>query len=229
MADQLCPPCWQGVRHTLKGAACPVCGREVGGFALLDGGCGWCRHRRLGLDHVVRVGHYRDVMREMILAWKFSKRREQEAILGQLLTVRVAADPRLQTVDWVVPVPLHWRRQWQRGFNQAEILARYVIKGIRQAGGSARLCRDLLRMRDTHAQSSLDWEQRQWNFRGAFAVRPDTPLRGSHVCLVDDVTTSGTTLAEAARAIETASPRRISAAVMAVAGLQEGVTIPSPE
>jgi ComF family protein len=106
--------------------------------------------------------------------------------------------------DLVVPVPLHPRRLRQRGFNPAGLLARAAAR----AGGARLDATALYRLRDTPSQTSLDRRQRRANVRGAFAARRPVPAR---VWLVDDVVTTGATLAEAARALRRAGARRVIA------------------
>jgi ComF family protein len=104
--------------------------------------------------------------------------------------------------DLVVPVPLHPRRLRERGFNPACELARAIA-------GPARLRlapRALERIRDTPSQTGLDRAGRRRNVRGAFRARHPVPRR---IWLVDDVVTTGSTLAEAARALRRAGARRV--------------------
>jgi len=104
--------------------------------------------------------------------------------------------------DLVVPVPLHPRRLRQRGFNPAGLLAAAAAR----ACGAPADPTALVRLRDTPSQTGLDRRQRRANVRGAFAARRPVPAR---VWLVDDVVTTGSTLAEAARALRRAGARRV--------------------
>jgi ComF family protein len=105
----------------------------------------------------------------------------------------------------IVPVPLHWTRQWGRGYNQAELLARYV-------GGELGLpCERLLRRRRRTAQQAmLDRAARRGNVRGVFAQARGARAAGRHVLLVDDVMTTGATLGEAARVLGDAAVATVS-------------------
>ena len=104
--------------------------------------------------------------------------------------------------DLVVPVPLHPRRLRQRGFNPAGLLARAAARAHRVRVDPTAL----YRLRDTPSQTGLDRRQRRANLRDAFAARRRVPAR---VWLVDDVVTTGATLAEAARALRAAGARRV--------------------
>lgn len=94
--------------------------------------------------------------------------------------------------DGVIPVPLHWYKRWQRGFNPSEILARSVAR----ATGLPLLRRILVRIRPTSTQATLPKSERRRNVRNAFRVRRCGSVRGRTLLLVDDVLTTGATAAE---------------------------------
>lgn len=113
--------------------------------------------------------------------------------------------------DWLgpdavlVPVPLHWRRLWRRGFNQSALLAQEIA---RQTG--ARLAIDALqRVRPTATSQGLGRAARARNVRGAFKIRDRNPISGSNVVLVDDVLTTGATAEACARLLRRAGAARV--------------------
>lgn len=119
---------------------------------------------------------------------------------------RLVAECRLDDVDWVVPVPIHWLRRCSRGFNQAELLA--------SALPPARVRPELLRrVRWTRPQASLPADRRDGNLVGAFACTAD--IAGAHILLVDDVLTSGATVRECATSLRSRGARSVSAVVFA--------------
>jgi predicted amidophosphoribosyltransferase len=107
----------------------------------------------------------------------------------------------------IVPVPLHPRRLRERGF---ALLARWIARE-RRCRFDAALLR---RVRDTPSQTGLGRSKRRANVRGAFAARPGARAPGV-VWLVDDVITTGSTLAEAARVLHRAGSRRVVAICVA--------------
>jgi ComF family protein len=120
----------------------------------------------------------------------------------QALVLAAAARAPGPPPDLVVPVPLHPRRLRQRGFNPAALLARSLARRV----GVACDARALRRLRDTPSQTGLGRRARRRNLRDAFAAtRPLPPC----VWLVDDVVTTGSTLAEAARALRRGGARRV--------------------
>jgi ComF family protein len=117
-----------------------------------------------------------------------------------------------QMYDAIVPVPLHRVRERWRGFNQARLIAERVLPALPRA----RLDLSLLRIRPTRTQSRLEnAAARRANVRGAFAVEPGADFDGQTVLLIDDVVTSGGTVAECARALIRAGASTVD--VMAVA------------
>jgi ComF family protein len=104
----------------------------------------------------------------------------------------------LAGADCVVPVPLHWRRRWSRGFNQAGALADGLGLPVVPALG---------RSRHTRPQADLPAGHRQANVRGAF--RLTHPLPGAVVVLIDDVSTTGATLEACAKVLKSGGVREV--------------------
>jgi competence protein ComFC len=108
----------------------------------------------------------------------------------------------------VVPVPLHSSKRRERGFNQAELIARAALK--RNALPTAKFAADVLeRTRPTVSQIGLTRSQRVENIRGAFRVRHPSRVLGRSVLLIDDVLTTGTTVSECARILRKAGAEKV--------------------
>lgn len=109
---------------------------------------------------------------------------------ASLLGTELSGATHFKDVDTVIPVPLHWRRKFGRGYNQAEVIAAELARSL-----GANLRTDVLkRGRSTHTQTTLDADQRLKNISGAFRVRHRIPAR--HILVVDDTFTTGATLSE---------------------------------
>lgn len=141
-----------------------------------------------------------------IRAYKFRRRLYYAPALADLL---VRAIPLLPgDIDAVLPVPLHWRRQWWRGFNQALELGRPVAKRL-----GVPVIDNAARRRATRPQSGLSARERAQNLRAAFVVRGTIPY--VHVLIVDDVITTGTTVQQLAKAVRRAGACKVSALAVA--------------
>ena len=106
---------------------------------------------------------------------------------------------------WVVPVPLHWRRRFARGYNQAEALARGVARSLALPNSA----RPLRRVSATPTLARAGRSERAELMKGAFRARPRGGLKGRTVLLVDDILTTGATCGAAARALKRAGASRV--------------------
>lgn len=168
--------------------------------------CGACLRRPPPFDASFTVADYAVPMAAMILALKSHGRLELAAPLAQLLAARAAQLPR-DTL--VLPVPLAFERLQERGFNQSEQLARALARRL-----SLAYVPDLLvRVRHAPPQQSLALDARRRNVRGAYAAL--RPLAGESVVVVDDVMTTGATLAEIATTLKRAGAARVTNLVLA--------------
>jgi ComF family protein len=129
------------------------------------------------------------------------------APLGKMI---LSVLPRESRFDMVVPMPLHWVRQWKRGFNQSDLLARVVSKRI----GSP-VMRVIRRRRATPPQAGLSNAQRRTNVAGAFIVRKRAVIKGRNILLIDDVLTTGATLSACASVLKRAGAGRVTVLTLA--------------
>jgi len=157
------------------------------------------------------VGVYAGPLRAAIHRFKYGGERGLAEDLGALLALELARDlAQGVLIDAVVPVPLHRSRAASRGYDQARLLAAAVASRT-----GLPLCAALRRLRPGRPQVELDRAARAANVRGAF-VGEASSLRRLAVALVDDVATTGATLADAAVAARAAGARSVRAYVVAV-------------
>jgi len=211
----LCQPCSRALAACLEEPFCLRCGRHIGPHTVdKQGECLFCRLYPIRHEATVRVGSYEEPLKSLILKCKHSRRPDVASLLGRLLSERVALTPWADRVDVVAPVPLHWSRRLNRGFNQADMIAGLVV-----AAGIGRLGRRVLRrVRPTPLQSGLPASARAGNVRGAF--RPGSnaaDIAGCNVLLVDDVMTSGSTVAECVKVLKKAGAADVYVAIVATA------------
>lgn len=185
---------------------CPVCSHPMAGLLI----CPNCDGRHWHLETIVPACRYEGGVREMIQRFKYGRDIAMARPLGALLP-RALSDPRLsgRSFDAVVPVPLHPQRERERGFNQADLLARLLARSI----GIPK--HDLLkRIRPTAQQAGFDRAHRMENLRGAFVLRRPLPPDAT-LLLVDDVSTTGATLDACAAVLKETGAAEIAAVVVA--------------
>lgn len=194
-----CAHCVTSIRPPV-GGVCARCHRPLvpTGDAVPVGLCADCHGDGISALAGLRVAaRYEGAVRQAILAFTYTGQRRLGEPLGDVLAgVALEVRPHVQLV---VPVPLHPLRQRQRGYNQAELLARHAATRLGLPVRS-----DLLaRTRATPPQVGLSLVARQANVASAFAPTQHAAgaLAGRAVLLVDDVTTSGATMSAAAQAL----------------------------
>ncbi len=148
-------------------------------------------------------------MARALWAFKYHGRTDIGWRLGTMLGMRCPFAPGEH--DVVVPVPLHPARLRRRGFNQAWVLATPVARRLQVPIVGSRL----RRVRPTASQVALPERDRRRNVRGAFVVVARRPVAGLRVLLVDDVFTTGATVAECARALSAAGAAAVDALTLA--------------
>jgi len=141
-------------------------------------------------------GPYEGSLRELVHLFKYGRLDALAKPLGKRLA---DALPAAREFDRVVPVPLHWRRRWRRGFNQSGLLAGEIARRR-----SIRLLHALRRGRPTPTQAGLSNSARRSNVAGAFALRRGARVSGLRLLLVDDVVTTGATAAACAAVLKRA-------------------------
>lgn len=168
---------------------CPACAAPLA-MPLAQGlRCGSCQLEPLPFAAAVAPLRYEYPVDAAIRRMKFNAQLYYVPAFREL--IREAYEELAYEPDAVLPVPLHWRRQALRGFNQAEELARPLCRDT-----GLPLLRDVRRVRATPYQSGLDSAARQRNLRNAFATSGKPSAR--HVLIVDDVITTGSTVAQLA-------------------------------
>ena len=196
-------------RPTLPGL-CHACGQWA--WQALCPACALLGHSpsdEIGAS-CVAARLYVSPWKELITAFKFQEQVGLASFLAQQMRLTPAIAQRVKDCDCVVPVPLSTQRLRERGFNQALLLAQRLCP-------KRTLTQGLIRLRNTPAQSGLSRQDRLHNLDHAFMVNPAyvQMLRDAKVVLVDDVTTTGTTLNACTQALQVAGVRQVEAVVLA--------------
>lgn len=221
-ADVVCHACAQSLARIETASACPTCSQPSANAQR----CGACLSHPPPYVEVTACFDYRFPLDQLIQSYKFAANIGlvnffagavvQQVREGSTALTNPDAEPALPTrgttdgaSPTLVPVPLAPRRLRERGYNQSALLAAAVGEQL-----GVRVAHDWLqRIRETPPQSGLDGAERRRNLRGAFQC--PTRLDGQRVILIDDVMTTGTTLAEAAKVLLSAGAVEVRAWVVA--------------
>lgn len=172
---------------------CPQCGLPATHSHLP---CGRCLQKPPPWQRLVTVADYAPPLSLLIHQLKFSRRSEIASALSRLLLLAVLHARRttgLQLPDRIISVPLWQRRHWRRGFNQSDLLCQPLSRWLHCQWDSEAVTRT----RATATQHFLSARLRKRNLKNAF--RLELPVQGRHMVIVDDVVTTGSTVAEIAQ------------------------------
>lgn len=199
--EEICPECRKRLPY-IRMKRCRICGKPVEETEVY---CDDCQK----IHHIYNEGTgvflYDDVMRETMSYLKYKHRREYGRVLGNL----VYEETRDQICRWnpeaIVPVPVHKRKKEERGYNQAEEIARPIAER-----SEVPLRTDLLfRTEETRAMKNLTAVERRQNLQHAFSVAKDQKIP-ERVLLVDDIYTTGSTIDACSAALRSAGAVQIN-------------------
>jgi ComF family protein len=189
----LCPSCLARLVY-LKPPFCAPCGVELAGDRERSHRCGDCLRRPPPFTLARSLVRYEPCVALLLQRLKYHGDTSVLPAIAELITGCTLDE--FADCQVIVPVPLHLARHRQRGLNQAALLAQTFFPVQEES-----IRRDLLvRTRNTPAQTTLSGHQRRRNLDGAFVVRPGMSVTGM-VCLVDDVFTTGSTVAECSQVL----------------------------
>lgn len=208
-----CPHCTTRILAAVSVDYCRRCGHTAEPFLVDEEGCRHCRGRRRPISGIARVGPYEGPIGEMIRRYKYNHRQWLDRLLGSMLADTIRSRPWCETLDGLVPVPASFAERWRYRFYPVGALAHET---------SRRLSLPTLPLLEVRGkkqrQVDLAPSDRVANVRGRFHLARGACVTGARLCLIDDVTTSGATLAECARVLKRAGATEIYAAVLAKAG-----------
>jgi len=209
----LCDQCNLTLLKLVSLRYCHRCGNIPGpDIPIRDDGCYACPTPMHPFIRIYQLGPYTEPLRDIIKQVKYYRNLRMVKRMGAMLAQAVMASS-AESFDVVMSVPMHWRRRIARGCDHAKILAREIGKQIDLPLGD-----DLVRNRNTPPQVGLSKARRVANVFGAFSVRNVRPVQGARILLVDDVITTGATVAEACRALAEAGYGEVYVLACAQAG-----------
>jgi len=218
----VCSSCWNNL-PSQSASLCSRCGEDLGvsDYGQTPGEGILCRQCRLAPPlFEIAVAHavYQGATRSLLHLLKYEGLEPIAERLGGLVADRIATIPALPGRMLVIPVPLFRGRRRERGFNQAELLARAAIRSLRRirpdwegefAPGV------LARQRATQSQAGLSPHERRRNLRGAFFVPDPSRVRKRDVLVVDDIYTTGATARACSQALRRAGAATVWVATVA--------------
>ncbi len=196
----LCRGCAADLPRNIN--ACARCALPFAAPSPAGALCGRCQRRAPPFDRCLAAFRYEGVVPTLVTDVKFRGRLNVARLLGQCLA-EGARSQETTLPSLLIPVPLHPRRQRERGYNQALEIARIVGRELKIPVAADRCIRAMA----TPPQTGLDERERHRNIRGAFAARGD--LTGVDLAIIDDVVTTGSTVSELSRILNAAGAQRI--------------------
>jgi ComF family protein len=209
----ICRPCLDGflpVPHPM----CQCCGRPFVSQVAADAIqplCRLCRQNFFAFQRARSFGIYDDALSSAVVLLKYEGVKRLGEWFAARLAEMVERDPNSWQADLVVPVPLHPDRLRERGYNQAEMIARPLAKRLGLKFGSYLL----VRTRPRPPQLVLSRTERWTSVRGAYATREGAAVDNLRVLLLDDVLTTGATLDSCSRALKKAGAKAVLALTVA--------------
>lgn len=204
--NYVCENCVKEI-EIVRTSTCPGCGKisSSGKF------CPNCKKKlALVLSGIIVAANYEvGPTREMIHHLKYSGFTELADLLGELIVQRLAIE-NLSNDVILVPVPLHINKQTKRGFNQSELIAQYVSNRTKILYINA-----LSRIKQTESQVGLSGDERRLNLERAFQCNKKSSITDKTIFLVDDVTTTYSTLNECAKELKSAGAKKVYGLVVA--------------
>ena len=207
LLPQRCQLCLQTCPSKL--AICPDCRRALPEFSTQQpGNLLQCpelaqQFKQIHFEQLISLAPYGWPFKAWISKLKFRRQFQYASLMGQLLAQKIAANP-LPKPQILMPMPLHPIRYWQRGYNQAELIAQPLAQQLQLPLD----CHSLKRIRHTKAQSSLQRAQRSDNVKQAFAYCANGNYQ--HIGLVDDVLTTAASINQLCILLKAAGVAKIS-------------------
>lgn len=217
LLDLAYPPCCLHCRSRTPTGKDPLCSRCLQGLERASASSIMEHVARLpaptdALDHATALWRFdKDgALQQVQHALKYGNRPQYGVILGKLMAACIDEPAAL---DAIVPIPLHRVRRYERGYNQSAMLARGLAAEIHVPVRADWL----VRSRPTRSQARLARTQRWNNVANAFEVPHPAAVRDTHLLLVDDILTTGSTAVAAAAALKAAGAARVDLCTLAFA------------
>lgn len=204
----LCVGCQIDLPHVSHKNLCKQCALQIESLSHF---CGHCLHQPPAFERSIIPFAYQYPLDGLIHRFKYRRHLTSGKLLSQLLVDHLQhcaqEDEHWRTPDLLIPAPMHWLKRWQRGFNQAEFLARHIARELHIP-----LVSQLIkRTHKTPAQKELTRAARQQNLRKAFAISAQNRIHitGKRIAIVDDVVTTTATVRELSQLLIKAGAKEV--------------------
>ena len=218
LSDCLCQPCIRGLA-AVESPICDCCGLPILSRQGLDHRCGDCIREPKSFRIARAPLIYEQILSRVIHCFKYKGKVQLANPLAEILLIAFGLFWEKDSVDIVLPVPLHIKRFRWRGFNQAYLLVHnWNILAGQNPYHAARLQierRLLVRVAATAPQSTLGRAKRAVNIKNAFDLKDPDTINDKRVLLIDDVYTTGATVNECARLLLNSGARHVDVLTLA--------------
>lgn len=198
----MCTPCRDRVKF-IASRFCEKCGKPLEPLYLPQK-CPDCMITHHYFTRGFSCVEYDDAVKKLIYQLKYHQKRHLAHPIGQMMADRLRKLD-VGEIHMIVPVPLHRKKERERGFNQSEIIAKYMADAL----GIPMEKKNILRVKETETQNQLNREERRENLRDAFQVVDHKKFAGKKILIVDDIYTTGSTMDACCREIRKAGPEEI--------------------
>lgn len=197
--DDICYFC--GIRVEDKSFLCPDCKFKLEYM-----------NRRLNIDspyfeEVIFSLFYNEFIRQKLYQYKYNGKGYYYKPLGEILINTINATIPLENIDIITYVPIHRRKKAQRGYDQSELLAKYIGETLNIPFSTG----NLIRTKWTRIQNKMDKYQRIKSLRGAFEIKEPLEFKDKEILLIDDIITTGGTLNECGKKLKEVKAGKIHA------------------
>ncbi len=215
LIEYIFPPRCVFCNEILKAGApiyiCEKCADKIGYYNNCINHLNLPKDFKTYCDGMICVGKYSESLKESLRRFKFSNKPSYYRAFGMLLALKVQNTIQLDNIDLIISVPLHKNRQKQRGYNQAELVAKYASKQLKVPFAE----NVLLKISESKSQSILSRNERFFNLEGLFYVNNAETITNKNILLIDDIITTGSTINQCSKVLKQAGARSIIAGVIA--------------
>lgn len=192
--DHICSDCRDKLIF-LDENTCPTCGKPTY-EGNTSNRCSYCANKTFYFSKAFSSLEFTGILRKAIYRYKFESKSYMYKSFGELMLYALEKE-NVGDIDIIVPVPLHRSRKAERGYNQSELLGKYLSTRL----GIPLDSKNLIRIKVTKIQNKLDRFQRQQNVKDAFKVKDNRVFKDRRILLVDDIFTTGSTVNECSRVL----------------------------